>query len=106
LHPSKGTIAVGSDADVAIWDPDLEKNVTEETTHDNTGYTPFEGRKIKGWPVTVISRGRVVIEDDVLNAERGSGRLAKRDLPELAKPLGRLEPEMDAAKNFGVQLLR
>jgi dihydropyrimidinase len=106
LYPHKGTIAVGADADVAIWDPELEKTVTDETTHDNTGYSPFKGRKISGWPVTVLSRGRVVIDSDKLHAERGSGRLAKRGMPDLAKPLGRLEPEMDMNKNFGVQLFR
>ncbi len=106
LNPHKGTISAGADADVAIWDPELEKTVTDKTTHDTTGYTPFEGWKITGWPVTVLSRGRVVVDAGKLHVERGSGRLAKRDMPELAKPLGRLEPEMDMAKNFGVQLYR
>lgn len=106
LYPNKGTIAVGSDADIAIWDPEVERVVTDETTHDTTGYTPFEGRGIKGWPVYTISRGRVVIENGTLDAERGSGRLAKRQMPDLAKPLGRPEAEMDPARNFGIQLLR
>lgn len=106
LYPHKGTIAVGSDADLAIWDAELEKVVTDKTTHDTTGYTPFEGRSIKGWPETVISRGRVVVENGELHVERGSGRQAKRELPDLAKPLGRLEPEMDSARNFGVNLYR
>lgn len=106
LFPSKGTIAVGSDADIAIWDPEIEKTVTDASLHDNTGYTPFEGWKTTGWPVTVLSRGRVIVEDGALDAERGSGRLAKRDMPELAEPLGRLEPEMDVTRNFGVRMLR
>ncbi len=106
LYPHKGTIEVGSDADIAIWDPGLEKKVTDKRTHDTTGYTPFEGWTIKGWPVTVLSRGRVVVENGELKVERGSGKLAIREMPELAKPLGRIEPEMDAARNFGVELYR
>jgi len=106
LYPHKGTIVVGSDADIAIWDPELEKEVTDQTTHDTTGYTPFEGWTLKGWPITVLSRGRFVVEDGELHVERGSGRQAKRELPDLAKPLGRLEPEMDSTRNFGVGLYR
>ena len=106
LYPGKGTLAEGSDADIAIWDPEAETKITDETTHDLTGYTPFEGWTVTGWPKTVISRGRVIVDNGVLDAERGSGRLAKRELADLAKPLGRLEPEMDAARNFGVQMLR
>jgi dihydropyrimidinase len=94
LYPKKGTIAVGSDADICIWDPDREVHVTAGMLHDNTGYTPYEGQHIHGWPVTVISRGRVVIEDGALKAERGSGNFLPCALSELAKPLGRPVPEL------------
>src|SRR6266699_1477401 len=73
LYPRKGTIAVGSDADVAIWDPQRETTVTADMLHDNVGYTPYEGRRLRGWPVTVISRGRIGVDDDKLLAARGSG---------------------------------
>lgn len=106
LHPHKGTIEVGCDADIAIWDPELEKKITNQTTHDTTGYTPFEGRTIKGWPITVLSRGRIVIDDGKLHVGRGSGQQAKRELADLVKPLGRLEPEMDTQLNFGAELYR
>ena len=66
LYPRKGTIAVGSDADFAIWDADKDVTVDLEGLHDNVGYTPYEGRQIKGWPITVVSRGRVVVEDGKL----------------------------------------
>jgi dihydropyrimidinase len=49
--------------------------------HDNVGYTPYEGRVVKGWPVTVVSRGRVVIEGGALHAARGSGRFVPRGVP-------------------------
>jgi dihydropyrimidinase len=94
LYPKKGTIAVGSDADICIWDPDKHVHVTHGMLHDNTGYTPYESQHITGWPVTVISRGRVIIEDGALNAERGSGNFLPCALSEMAKPLGRPVPEL------------
>jgi len=88
LYPKKGTIAVGSDADIAIWDPERETVITAEILHDNVGYTPYEGRRLRGWPVTVLSRGRIVIEDGRLVAPRGSGQFLPCALSEAAKPLG------------------
>jgi dihydropyrimidinase len=94
LHPRKGTIAVGSDADLAIWDPDKKTTVTAANIHDNVGYTPYEGMELTGWPVTVISRGRVVIEDGNLAAPRGSGTFLPCELSDAAKPLDRTAPEL------------
>ena len=105
LLPRKGTIAVGSDADIAIWDPDLEVTVTWDLLHDNVGYTPYEGRKLRGWPVTVLSRGRVAVEDGELKVERGSGQFLSRYLSDAAQPLNRLVPEMDVNRNFGAKIL-
>src|SRR5262245_41216683 len=82
LHPRKGAIAVGSDADLAIWDPKREVTLAAAMMKDNTGYTPYEGRRVKGWPVTVISRGRVVVVDGELHAARGSGEFIARGVPE------------------------
>jgi dihydropyrimidinase len=105
LHPRKGTIAVGSDADLAIWDPDKEVTIRTEMIHDNVGYTPYEGYQVTGWPVTVLSRGRVVIEDGELRVERGSGVFLPCALPDMAKPLGRRVSELNPAHNFGAQLI-
>ncbi|HJO97371.1 MAG TPA: dihydropyrimidinase, partial [Rhodospirillales bacterium] len=66
LFPRKGTIAVGADADIAIWDPEKKVTIGTAMLHDNVGYTPYEGRTVTGWPVTVLSRGRVVVEDGEL----------------------------------------
>ena len=94
LYPKKGTIAVGSDADLAIWDPAREVTVTHAMLHDNVGYTPYEGRHLHGWPVTVLSRGRLVVEGGKLVAERGSGNFLQCALSDAAKPLGRPTPEL------------
>ena len=82
LAPQKGSIAIGADADLALWNPERETHVTASMLHDNVGYTPYEGRTLRGWPEIVLSRGRVVVRDNVLNAERGSGRYIARGKPE------------------------
>ena len=105
IHPRKGTIAVGADADLALWDPEKELTVSWDDLHDDVGYTPYEGMTLMGWPVTVLSRGRVAVEDGQLKVERGSGSFLARDKSEAARPLGRLVPEMDAARNFGADIL-
>src|SRR5205807_400611 len=101
LHPRKGTIAVGSDADIAIWDPERALTVSSKMLHDNVGYTPYEGRRLKGWPVTVLSRGRIVVADGALQAERGSGVFLPCASPDSARPLGRPAAELDRLAAFG-----
>src|SRR6201984_2806794 len=105
LHPKKGTIAVGSDADIAIWDPERETTITAGILHDNVGYTPYEGRRLRGWPVTVLSRGRVVVEDGKLTAERGSGNFLPCALSEAAKPLHSPVPELAFVAETGSALV-
>lgn len=104
IYPRKGTIAVGSDADIAIWDPKKEFKVEYGMLHDHVGYTPYTGQSIRGWPETVLSRGRVVIHDGELQVERGSGAFLACAKPEAAQPLGNLVPEMDPDRNFGAEL--
>jgi len=86
LAGRKGEISVGADADIAIWDPEEKRTITWEMLHDNVGYTPYEGRVIQGWPTTVVSRGRVVVQDNTLHAERGSGQFLRRDKPVFPAP--------------------
>jgi dihydropyrimidinase len=105
LHPKKGTIAIGSDADLAIWHPDKEVEVTDATPHDAAGYCPYAGMTVTGWPETVIARGEVIADGGKLLAERGRGRFLPRAAGEAAKPAGLLVPEMDPPRNFGADLL-
>ncbi len=101
--PRKGAIAPGLDADIAIWNPD--RRVTLPAAFDdNAGYNPFEGRTVQGWPETVLLRGAVAVEDGVLRAKPGSGRLLLREAGEATRPTGRLSPEFDPARNFGADL--
>ena len=105
LQPRKGSIAIGSDADIAIWDPAKIVTLKHEMLHDLAGYTPFEGRTIKGWPVTVLSRGRIAVADGILKVTPGSGRFLPRGGGEAAKPRGVLPDEFNPACNFGAALL-
>jgi dihydropyrimidinase len=102
LYPRKGTIAVGSDADLAIWNPDTK--VAVEKTRDNTGYTPYKGRTLTGWPATVLSRGEVIVENGRLSAGRGRGRFLPRQPSEAMKPIGREVPEISQLKAWNTPL--
>ena len=104
MHPTKGTICVGADADIAIWDPDLKKTVTVADQHDNMNYTPFEGMELTGFPVTVLNRGRRIVEGGELKAERGSGRFMARNTADMTGRLGATVPELDPATNFGARI--
>jgi dihydropyrimidinase/allantoinase len=78
LYPKKGTIAVGSDADLALIDLEKEKEVSVETLHSAQDFTPFEGLSYRGWPTHTILRGQVVFENDKVVAQPGVGQYVKR----------------------------
>ena len=82
LAPRKGSIAVGADADIALWNPERRVEVSSAMLHDNVGYTPYEGRMLQGWPEQVFSRGRCVVQDNQLQVERGTGEYIARGRPE------------------------
>ncbi|MCY6484310.1 dihydropyrimidinase [Clostridium aestuarii] len=81
MYPKKGTIAVGSDADIVIFNPHIEKTVTKEMLHENVDYTPYEGMKLKGYPEVTISRGKVIAENGKFTGEKGYGKFIKRKAP-------------------------
>jgi dihydropyrimidinase len=78
LFPRKGTIAVGSDADIVVFDPEREQTISARTHHMNVDYSAYEGRTIRGVVETVLSRGRVVIEGGEYKGKPGDGRFLKR----------------------------
>ncbi|MBM7648618.1 dihydropyrimidinase [Bacillus ectoiniformans] len=78
LFPQKGTIAVGSDADIVIFDPNQERTISVDTHHMNVDYSAFEGMEITGEPVSVLSRGEFVIKDKQFVGKPGNGQYLKR----------------------------
>ena len=73
---------------------------------DRAGYTPYAGRSVKGWPVTVIRRGAVIVAGGKLDAAPGSGRFLARAAGSAGRPLGKHSPEFDPCINFGAKLVR
>jgi len=78
LYPQKGTIAVGSDADLVLWDPAETRIIRDEDMLSNTGFSLYSGTEVTGWPQMTLRRGAVVYQDGTVRAELGSGRLVKR----------------------------
>src|SRR3984893_521264 len=78
LSPAKGTIAVGSDADIAIWDADRKVIITQELLHHGSDYTPYEGLEVTGWPISTMVRGRFVVRDGELVGKKGEGAYISR----------------------------
>lgn len=78
LYPQKGTIAIGSDADFALWDAEREVEIKHENLHDGCDYSPYEGRMVKGWPIRTILRGRTIWQDGELLGEPGFGGFLAR----------------------------
>ncbi|RME56538.1 MAG: dihydropyrimidinase, partial [Caldilineae bacterium] len=78
LYPRKGTIAVGSDADIVIWDPEKEHTISAATHHMNTDYNVYEGMTVRGWADQVLLRGRVIVDGDAWLGQRGSGQFLRR----------------------------
>jgi len=86
LYPQKGSIGVGFDADIALWDPHRKTTITQSILHHGADYTPWEGFEVTGWPVTTIVRGRVVAQDGKIVGEKGFGQIVSRGLSMFAAP--------------------
>ncbi|OCP18617.1 MULTISPECIES: dihydropyrimidinase [unclassified Ensifer] len=78
LYPRKGTIAVGADADIAIWDPEREVTISHTLLKDGSDYTPYEGMRIIGWPVLTMVRGSTIVRDGALVGVKEHGAYLQR----------------------------
>ena len=78
LWPRKGAIAIGSDADLLVWDPDREVSLSAAALHMRVDYSPYEGRTVRGGPVTVLSRGEVIVDRGEFRGQAGRGQFVKR----------------------------
>lgn len=90
LYPRKGSVAVGADADIAIWNPHAQRQVSRETILDRSGYSPYVDRAIRGWPEIVMLRGEVIAEEGSVIGKPGYGQFLAQDRSrsDLKKQLG------------------
>src|SRR5215510_8899209 len=80
MYGKKGTLAVGADADIVVWDPKREKVLSKDTLHMRVDYSPFEGRKVPASPSHVLSRGELIVQNDqwVGKQKQGRGQFLRR----------------------------
>ena len=78
MFPQKGTIAVGSDADIVLFDPNEQHQISAKTHHMNVNYSAYEGWQTTGKVKSVLLRGQLAIDDNVCLVEKGYGRFVKR----------------------------
>jgi dihydropyrimidinase len=78
IFPRKGSVSIGADADLVVWDPEASKTISARTHHQNVDYNIFEGMTVKGCASHTLSQGKVVYADGELRVERGAGRYVDR----------------------------
>jgi len=82
LYPKKGTISLGSDADIVIFDPKIKKTIKQSILHENVDYTPYENMIITGYPILTISRGCIIVDEGVFIGKIGNGRFLPMNNPQ------------------------
>lgn len=92
LYPRKGSIAIGADADLLIWDTETPRVIRNDNLHHNVDYTPYEGIEVNAWPAITLSRGEVVFQNGEFCGQAGHGQFLKCDRPEPARPKIKSEP--------------
>tara|TARA_B110000438_G_scaffold299825_1_gene350783 strand:+ start:241 stop:1650 length:1410 start_codon:yes stop_codon:yes gene_type:complete len=82
LYPHKGEIKIGSDADIVIWDTDLNITLSDDMVVDGSKYNPYSGMKVSCWPNEVILRGTTIVKDNIIKTEAGTGQFLSTKLSE------------------------
>ena len=93
----KGSIAVGNDADLVLWDATRKTTITNALLQHTIDYTPYEGMEVTGWPVATLLRGQVAMRDGTVQAEPGAGQFLARAPYDMIKPTGILPDGFDAS---------
>ena len=101
IYPQKGSVSVGADADLVLWDPAGSKTLSAKTQHSKGDFNIFEGRTVKGIPSHTISQGELVFVQGDLRAVRGKGRYIKR--PAFAPHFAAASLRAEALKPSAVQ---
>src|SRR4051812_24139215 len=78
MYPAKGAIAIGSDADIVVYDPNRKRKISAKTHHMDVDYSCYEGREVQGASDVVLSRGSVIVRDGKFTGSKGHGRFVKR----------------------------
>jgi dihydropyrimidinase len=80
LWPRKGTISVGADADIALWDPDKQTTIRANVLNDDLGWTPYEGFNLRGWPIYTLNRGNILVRESRFVGTKVKGELLRRSI--------------------------
>jgi dihydropyrimidinase len=85
MYPRKGTIAVGSDADIVVYDPERKRKISARTHHMDVDYSCYEGREVQGTAEIVLSRGSVIVRNGEFTGRKGHGQFVKRGTADFAR---------------------
>jgi dihydropyrimidinase len=85
MYPRKGAVAVGSDADLVVYDPNATRTISAKTHHMDVDYSCYEGRQVRGRSDIVLSRGSVIVRDGEFTGRKGDGRFIKRTAADFAR---------------------
>jgi dihydropyrimidinase len=85
MYPQKGSISVGADADIVVYDPDRTRTISAKTHHMDVDYSCYEGRQVQGASDVVLSRGSVIVRDGQFTGRKGAGKFVKRSTADYAR---------------------
>jgi dihydropyrimidinase len=85
MYPQKGSISIGADADIVIYDPNKKRTISAKTHHMDVDYSCYEGREVQGASEVVLSRGSVIVRDGEFTGRKGAGKFVKRGTADFAR---------------------